>query len=245
MVCLHAGFNLSFVVEHVLGFSLTTYCVKHTVHVHCTHLVVYRTHSKLRPPFLLIRFSYKYGGAYNWIRVISLIYTPVFYNVRQWLPKSHSYCHCCALWHVNKLSWQLSNPCLAMSVWISPPTIRWHPGHTNLCWVPMSVTPRWVSNRRSRRPQLSPWRSLVILWTWPEFPAPCAWTGCHFVPTGGHLGPPPIARRISDPCGVLVPWASGSLVLSQTKDRSCGLCPDLRLMSISSASVEEDGWSWK
>ena len=33
----------------------------------------YCTHSTLRPPFLLIRFSYKkYGGAYNWIIVISL-----------------------------------------------------------------------------------------------------------------------------------------------------------------------------
>ena len=40
---------------------------------------IYHTHSKLRPPFLLVRFSYKYGGgAYNWICVISLIYTPPF-----------------------------------------------------------------------------------------------------------------------------------------------------------------------
>ena len=31
-------------------------------------------------PFLLIRFScmYKYGGAYNWIKVIILVYTPPF-----------------------------------------------------------------------------------------------------------------------------------------------------------------------
>ena len=29
-------------------------------------------------------------------------------------------------------------------------------------------------------------------------------TSSHFVPTGGHIGPPPpIARRIFDPCGVL------------------------------------------
>ena len=40
-------------------------------------MVNYCTHSKLRPPpFLLDRFSYKYGGgAYNWIMVISLGYT--------------------------------------------------------------------------------------------------------------------------------------------------------------------------
>ena len=26
------------------------------------HTIMYRTHSNLRPPFLPIRFSYKYGG---------------------------------------------------------------------------------------------------------------------------------------------------------------------------------------
>ena len=46
------------------------------------------------------------------------------------------------------------------------------------------------------------------------------------------LGSPPIKRRISDPCSALVPWASGPLVLSQTKDWSRGLCPGLRLQAF-------------
>ena len=40
---------------------------------------------EITPPFMLVRFSYKdgggeggVGGAYNWIRVISLVYTPPF-----------------------------------------------------------------------------------------------------------------------------------------------------------------------
>ena len=36
-----------------------------TVHIQrckLKNLCMYRTHSKLRPPFLLVRFSYKYGG---------------------------------------------------------------------------------------------------------------------------------------------------------------------------------------
>ena len=42
------------------------------------------THSTLHPPFLLTRFSYKYGGgAYNWIMVISLAYTPTFLAVER------------------------------------------------------------------------------------------------------------------------------------------------------------------
>ena len=32
-------------------------------------------------PFLLIRFSFKYGEAYNWIMVISLVYMPPFLAV--------------------------------------------------------------------------------------------------------------------------------------------------------------------
>ena len=35
------------------------------------------------PPFLLVRFSYKYGGGgYNWIRVISLVYTPPYFLLK-------------------------------------------------------------------------------------------------------------------------------------------------------------------
>ena len=40
----------------------------------------YRTHSTLRPPFLLIRFSYKYGVG-GLIIVISLVYTLPFLTV--------------------------------------------------------------------------------------------------------------------------------------------------------------------
>ena len=57
------------------------------------------------------------------------------------------------------------NPRLAMSVsHSSPPTVRWHPGHTNVhCWVPTSMTPCWALNRISHHPQISLWGSLVIL----------------------------------------------------------------------------------
>ena len=41
----------------------------------CTEI---EAHLILHPPFLPIRFSYKYGGAYNLIMVISLVYTPPF-----------------------------------------------------------------------------------------------------------------------------------------------------------------------
>ena len=56
------------------------------------------------------------------------------------------------------------NPRLSMSVsQSSPPTVRWHPGHTNVCcWILTSATPRWVSNRRSHRPQISLWGSPVV-----------------------------------------------------------------------------------
>ena len=39
---------------------------KHSIKDLKVHITLYCTHSKLRPPFLLVRFSYKYGGgAYN------------------------------------------------------------------------------------------------------------------------------------------------------------------------------------
>ena len=44
-------------------------------------LYAYCTHSTLHPPFLPIRFSYKYGGAYNSIMVISPVYMPPFLTV--------------------------------------------------------------------------------------------------------------------------------------------------------------------
>ena len=57
------------------------------------------------------------------------------------------------------------NPRLAMSVsHSSPPTVRWHPSHTNVCcWVPTSATPHWASNRKSHCPQISLWGSPVVL----------------------------------------------------------------------------------
>ena len=44
---------------------ITVPTLKMLVSVAALHVRMYRTHSKLRPPFLLVRFSYKYGGAYN------------------------------------------------------------------------------------------------------------------------------------------------------------------------------------
>ena len=63
--------------------------------------------------------------------------------------------------------WKVPPPnlCLATSVSHSSPlTVRWHPGHTNVCcWVPMSATPCLASSRISHCPQISLWGSPVIL----------------------------------------------------------------------------------
>ena len=57
----------------------------------CTYLLaemLYRTHSKLRPPFLLVRFSYKYGGGVRYIRFIgdghSSIYPALIAGIPTW-----------------------------------------------------------------------------------------------------------------------------------------------------------------
>ena len=94
-----------------------------------------------------------------------------------------------------------------------------------------SATPRWVSNQRTHRPWLSPWGSQVALraWSFQHRALKLAATLCQLV---GCFGPPPIMRNISDPWGVLVPWASGPLVLSQTKDWSHELFPGLCLWTF-------------
>ena len=62
--------------------------------------------------------------------------------------------------------------------------------------------------------------TLFHLNCWPEFPTSCGWT-CLFGPTGAHLGLLSLARRITNPCGILVPihgllvpWASSPMVRS-------------------------------
>ena len=83
---------------------------------------------------------------------------------KQQLPKSHSSCCCRYLTRVAMRKVPPPNPRLAMSVsHSSPPTVRWHRGHTNVrCWVPTSATPRWVSNQMSHRPQILLWGSPVV-----------------------------------------------------------------------------------
>ena len=63
------------------------------------------------------------------------------------------------------------------------PTVRWRPGHTNVCcWVPTSATPHLVSSRISHCPQISLWGSPVILQlfsrlsstVWSNWLPPCA-----------------------------------------------------------------------
>ena len=84
---------------------------------------------------------------------------------KQQLPKSHSSCCCRYLTRVAMRKVPPPNPRLAMSVsHSSPPTVRWHPSHTNVCcWVPTSATSHWASNRKSHCPQISLWGSPVVL----------------------------------------------------------------------------------
>ena len=55
-----AGYGHSAVLTAEVMSSVTNMVVESVKQSMC--ILYYRTHSKLRPPFLLVRFSYKYGG---------------------------------------------------------------------------------------------------------------------------------------------------------------------------------------
>ena len=129
----------------------------------------------------------------------------------------------------------LLNPHLAMSVRSSPLTVCWDPGHTNRCWVKTSVTPCWVSNWKSHCPQLSAWGSPVIL---PNLPRVSSTVHLNWLPLcADWWAPCSFTDREEDLWSMRCSFCT--MVLSQTKDWSIGLCPCRPWpMSISCAFTE-------
>ena len=120
--------------------------------------------------------------------------------------------HCHALWHVNE--WSCGGFLCQILTWscqygvVLQPFIDIPVTPIRPCWVPTSTTPHWMSNRRNHHPWLSPWvQSFSKL----------GQSFQYFGPTGECLGPPPIARRLSDSCGILIPWASNPLFYPRLK----------------------------